>query len=58
MTEAKKIINKASSDAQKTVETLLDREVKEANRILKETADSLLERWKGLDIKSFQPSFL
>jgi hypothetical protein len=35
MTEAKKIINKASADAQKIVEALLEREVKEANKVLK-----------------------
>jgi hypothetical protein len=35
MTEAKKIINKASADTQKIVEALLEREVKEANKVLK-----------------------
>lgn len=42
MVEAKKVINKASSEVQKIVENLLEREVKEANRILRETAEGEL----------------
>lgn len=42
MVEAKKVINKASSEVQKIVENLLEREVKEANKILRETAQGEL----------------
>lgn len=35
MTEAKKLINKASPEAQKIIETLLDKEIKDANKTLK-----------------------
>lgn len=42
MVQAKKLINKSSSDVQKIVENLLEKEVKEANTILKEAAQSQL----------------
>ena len=42
MVQAKKVINKASSEVQKIVENLLEREVKEANKILRETAEGEL----------------
>lgn len=42
MVEAKKVINKASSEVQKIVENLLEREVKEANKILRENAQGEL----------------
>ncbi len=42
MVQAKKLINKASSEVQKIVENLLEREVKEANKILRETAEGEL----------------
>lgn len=38
MSEAKKLINKSSTEVQKIVEGLLERELKEANRLLRETA--------------------
>lgn len=39
MTEAKKIINKSSSEIQRLVETLLEKEIKEANKVLKDKTE-------------------
>lgn len=58
MSEAKKLINKASPEVQKIVETLLERELSEANRILKAKAENELQAWKHLDGKTFSTSYL
>jgi hypothetical protein len=48
MTEAKKSINKKSLEAQKVVETAVEREVKKANEQIKTFTDSLLEPYAKL----------
>lgn len=49
MTEAKKLINKKSLEAQKVVEMALEREVKEKNAELKVFVEGLLGQYAGLE---------
>lgn len=58
MTEAKKIINRSSPDVQKVVESILDKEVKEANKVLKDKTDELLEPWKNIDGRTFNTNYV
>lgn len=58
MTEAKKLINKSSPEVQKLVESLIEKQVKEANKVLREAAEIEVEKWKTIDGKSFGPAYL
>ena len=58
MTEAKKMINKGSAEAEKIIEEVLEREVKVANDTLKSSAERELERWRGLDGRHFSNGYL
>ena len=42
MSEAKKAINKSSPEIQKVVESLIEKEVKEANKVIKEATEAEL----------------
>ena len=57
MVEAKKMINKASAEVQKTIEEVLEREVRAANVQLRTAAERELERWKAIDGKGFTPAY-
>lgn len=58
MSEAKKLINKSSAEVQKLVEGLLEKELKEANRLLREAAEAEMEGWKMIDGRSFCSSYV
>lgn len=58
MGEAKKLINKASPEAQKLVDTFIERELNEANKTLRDKAESELEQWKAIDGKNFSSSYM
>ena len=52
------MINRSSGDMQKVVEGLMEREVKEANKVIKGRTEELLEPWKGIDGRVFNQSYL
>lgn len=49
MTEAKKMINKKSLEAQKVIEATIDRELKQVNEQLKSYTDQLLAPYSKLE---------
>lgn len=58
MVDAKRKIKKELPAVQVLVDTVIDREVEEANRILKSYVDKMLKPWNSLDNRKFDISYL
>lgn len=58
MVDAKRKIKKELPAVQLLIDALIDREVEEANRILKSYVDKMLKPWNSLDNRKFDISFL
>ena len=58
MVDAKRKIKKELPAVQLLIDALIDREVEEANRILKSYVDKMLKPWNSLDSRKFDISFL
>lgn len=58
MVDAKRKIKKELPAIQLLIDALIDREVEEANRILKSYVDKMLKPWNSLDNRKFDISFL
>lgn len=58
MVEAKRKIKKQLAQNQKLIEEILDREIKEGNRILKKFIDQQLKGWEAVNGQKFDLAYI